>query len=392
MQYRKDKKGNEISVLGYGCMRFTKKGNVVDLDKAEQELMTAIRAGVNYLDTAYVYPGNETAVGELLSRNHCREEIYLATKLPHYLIKSAEGAERMFQEQLRRLKTDYIDYYLMHMLTDIPTWEKLKGLGVAQWIEEKLASGQIRNIGFSYHGNADMFMRLVDAYDWDFCQIQYNYMDEHSQAGVKGLRYAHQKGLPVIIMEPLRGGRLVELLPESAKELFRREGERRTPAELAFKWLYDQPEVTCVLSGMNSMEMVEQNLKTASDAFVGCLTDEDAALIEQVKREIAQKVKVGCTGCGYCMPCPRGVDIPGAFRCYNAVYSEGKRSGRRDYLQCTAFRKETSSASQCIDCGKCESHCPQQIEIRRELKNAAAELENLRYKAIKTAIQVFHLW
>lgn len=392
MQYRKDKKGNEISVLGYGCMRFTKKGNAVDLDKAEQELMTAIRAGVNYLDTAYVYPGNETAVGELLSRNHCREEIYLATKLPHYLIKSAEGAERMFQEQLRRLKTDHIDYYLMHMLTDIPTWEKLKGLGVAQWIEEKLAAGQIRNIGFSYHGNADMFMRLVDAYDWDFCQIQYNYMDEHSQAGVKGLRYAHQKGLPVIIMEPLRGGRLVELLPESAKELFRREGECRTPAELAFKWLYDQPEVTCVLSGMNSMEMVEQNLKTASDAFVGCLTDEDAALIEQVKREIAQKVKVGCTGCGYCMPCPRGVDIPGAFRCYNAVYSEGKRSGRRDYLQCTAFRKETSSASQCIDCGKCESHCPQQIEIRRELKNAAAELENLRYKAIKTAIQVFHLW
>lgn len=392
MQYRKDKKGNEISVLGYGCMRFTKKGNAVDLDKAEQELMTAIRAGVNYLDTAYVYPGNETAVGELLSRNHCREEIYLATKLPHYLIKSAEGAERMFQEQLRRLKTDHIDYYLMHMLTDIPTWEKLKGLGVAQWIEEKLASGQIRNIGFSYHGNADMFMRLVDAYDWDFCQIQYNYMDEHSQAGVKGLRYAHQKGLPVITMEPLRGGRLVELLPESAKELFRREGECRTPAELAFKWLYDQPEVTCVLSGMNSMEMVEQNLKTASDAFVGCLTDEDAALIEQVKREIAQKVKVGCTGCGYCMPCPRGVDIPGAFRCYNAVYSEGKRSGRRDYLQCTAFRKETSSASQCIDCGKCESHCPQQIEIRRELKNADAELENLRYKAIKTAIQVFHLW
>ena len=392
MQYRKDKKGNEISVLGYGCMRFTKKGNAVDLDKAEQELMTAIRAGVNYLDTAYVYPGNETAVGELLSRNHCREEIYLATKLPHYLIKSAEGAERMFQEQLRRLKTDHIDYYLMHMLTDIPTWEKLKGLGVAQWIEEKLASGQIRNIGFSYHGNADMFMQLVDAYDWDFCQIQYNYMDEHSQAGVKGLRYAHQKGLPIIIMEPLRGGRLVELLPESAKEFFRREGERRTPAELAFKWLYDQPEVTCVLSGMNSMEMVEQNLKTASESFVGCLTDEDAALIEQVKQEIAQKVRVGCTGCGYCMPCPKGVDIPGTFRCYNAVYSEGKRSGRRDYLQCTAFRKETSSASQCIGCGKCESHCPQQIEIRKELKNAATELENLSYKAIKTAIQVFHLW
>lgn len=205
MQYRRDKKGNELSVLGYGCMRFTKNGNSVDLDKAEKEVMAAIKAGVNYFDTAYVYAGNEVAVGEILNRNHCREQIYLATKLPHYLIKSVAGAEKMFQEELRRLKTDYIDYYLMHMLTDIPTWEKLKKIGMQDWIEEKLASGQIRNIGFSYHGNTDMFKQLVDAYDWDFCQIQYNYMDEYSQAGVEGLRYANAKGLPVIIMEPLRG-------------------------------------------------------------------------------------------------------------------------------------------------------------------------------------------
>ena len=161
----------------------------------------------------------------------------------------------MFQEELRRLKTDYIDYYLMHMLTDIPTWEKLKKIGMQDWIEEKLSSGQIRNIGFSYHGNTEMFKQLVDAYDWDFCQIQYNYMDEYSQAGVEGLRYANAKGLPVIIMEPLRGGRLVNLLPESAKKLFRADKEGRTPAELALKWLYNQPEVTCVLSGMNSMEI-----------------------------------------------------------------------------------------------------------------------------------------
>ena len=392
MQYRKDKKGNDISVLGYGCMRFTKKGGATDIDKAEQEVMAAIRAGVNYLDTAYVYLGNEVAVGEILSRNHCRGDVYLATKLPHYLIKSVDGVEKMFQEELRRLKTDYIDYYLMHMLTDIPTWEKLKKLGMVEWIEGKLASGQIRNIGFSYHGKTDMFQKLVDAYDWDFCQIQYNYIDEYSQAGVEGLRYAHAKGLPVIIMEPLRGGRLVDLLPESAKELFRGEGEQRTPAELAFRWLYNQPEVTCVLSGMNSMEMVEQNVKTASESPVGCLTRAEEKLIAQVKLEIEKNVKVGCTGCGYCMPCPKGVDIPGTFRCYNAMYSEGKKSGRRDYLQCTAFRKDTSSASQCIGCGKCESHCPQHIEIRKELKNAAAELENLRYKAMKTAIQVFHLW
>lgn len=392
MQYRKDKKGNEISVLGYGCMRFTKKGAVTDIGKAEQEVMAAIKAGVNYLDTAFVYPGNETAVGEILHRNNCRKDIYLATKLPHYLIKSIDGVEKMFQEELRRLKTDYIDFYLMHMLTDMPTWEKLKKMGIVEWIEQKISSGQIRNIGFSYHGKTDIFKQLVDAYDWEFCQIQYNYMDEYSQAGVEGLRYANAKGLPVIIMEPLRGGRLVDLLPESAKELFRQDETGRTPAELAFKWLYDQPEVTCVLSGMNSMEMVEQNVKTAAGSYIGCLTKEDRELIDRVKSEIEKNVKVGCTGCGYCMPCPKGVDIPGTFRCYNAIYSEGKKSGRADYLQCTAFRKDTSSASQCIGCGKCETHCPQNIEIRKELKNASKELEGIFYKFLKGVIQVFKLW
>ncbi len=391
MQYRKDKKGNELSVLGYGCMRFTKKGGSVDLDKAEKEVTAAIRAGVNYLDTAYVYAGNEAAVGEILARSGCREKIYLATKLPHYLIKSADGAERMFQEELKRLRTDYIDYYLMHMLNDVTTWERLKSLGIETWIEAKLASGQIRNIGFSYHGNSEMFLRLVDAYDWDFCQIQYNYLDEYSQAGVEGLRYAASKGLPVIVMEPLRGGRLVNLLPESAKALFE-SSTGMTPARLAFRWLYSQPEVTCVLSGMNSMEMVEENIKTACESEPGCMTEDDMRLVEQVKEEIARRVKVGCTGCGYCMPCPKGVDIPGTFRCYNAMYSEGKSSGRRDYLQCTAFRKDTASASQCVGCGKCESHCPQHIEIRKELKRAASELETVGYKSVKRLVRLFKLW
>lgn len=392
MQYRKDKYGNELSALGYGCMRFTKSGGNTDLDKAEREIKAAVEAGVNYFDTAYVYAGNEAAVGTIFRRLGCREQVHIATKLPHYLIKSIDGVERMFEEELKRLQTDYIDYYLMHMLTDIPTWEKLKKLGMEDWIREKKESGQIRQIGFSYHGNSEMFCKLLDAYDWDFCQIQYNYMDEHSQAGVTGLRYAAKKGIPVIIMEPLRGGRLVNLLPESAKELFRKDPEHRTPAELALKWLYDQTEVTCVLSGMNSMEMVEQNVKTAKEAYPGCLTDSDRTLIEQVKEEIRKSVKVGCTGCGYCMPCPRGVDIPGTFRCYNAMYSEGKKSGRRDYLQCTAFRKDTSSASQCISCGKCEKHCPQHIEIRKELKLAAGELENWKYKIMKKGIQVLKLW
>ena len=237
-----------------------------------------------------------------------------------------------------------------------------------------------------------MFKQLVDAYDWDFCQIQYNYMDETSQAGVEGLRYAHAKGLPVIVMEPLRGGRLVDLLPESAKELFRKDTQGRMAAELAFKWLYDQPEVTCVLSGMDSLKTVEQNLKTAAEALPGCMTDLDRKLLEQVKKEIEKYVKIGCTGCGYCMPCPSGVDIPGTFRCYNAMYTEGKKSGRRDYMQCTAMRQNPSSASQCIQCGKCETHCPQHLEIRKGLKTAAGELETLSYRFVKGAVRLLKLY
>lgn len=306
MQYRKDKKGNAISLLGYGCLRFSKKGTGIDLEKTEKEILEAIQSGVNYFDTAYVYGGSEAVLGEILERNHCRERVKIATKLPHYLIKSMEGAEKLFQEELRRLRTDHIDYYLMHMLSDIATWNHLVQLGIKEWILEKMDSGQIRNIGFSYHGSTPMFHQLLDAYDWDFCQIQYNYMDEYSQAGREGLRYAHEKGVPVIIMEPLRGGRLVDLLPNSAKELFRRDEKGRTAAEMAFKWLYDQPEITCVLSGMNSLEMVRQNIETASESYVGCMTEDDRTLIENVKQEINRSVKVGCTGCGYCMPCPRG--------------------------------------------------------------------------------------
>ena len=391
MQYRKDKKGNDISLLGYGCLRFTKKGTGIDLEKAEKEILEAIQSGVNYFDTAYVYGGSEAALGEILERNHCRDKVNIATKLPHYLIESVEGAEKLFQEELRRLRTDHVEYYLMHMLSDIATWNHLVRLGIKDWIQEKLESGQIRNIGFSFHGSTPMFKQLVDAYDWDFCQIQYNYIDEFSQAGVEGLHYAYEKGIPVIIMEPLRGGRLVDLLPKSAKEIFANDPKGRTPAEMAFKWLYDQPEVICVLSGMNDMDMVRQNVKTASEAFAGCLTDDDRKLIRCVKDEINRTVKVGCTGCGYCMPCPKGVDIPGTFRCYNAIYSEGKKSAKKDY-RFFAMKKHPTGASECIRCGKCETHCPQKIPIREELKHAAAELEGFQYKAVKLGAKLFKLY
>ena len=390
MQYRTDRDGNGISILGYGCMRFTKKGSEIDLEKAEQELMYAISSGVNYLDTAYVYPGSEEAVGKILAKNNCRKDVFLATKLPHYLIRSRAGAEKKFREELHRLQTDYIDYYLMHMLNDVRTWEKLVSYGVREWIEEKRAQGQIRHIGFSYHGNTANFKALLDAYDWDFCQIQYNYLDEHAQAGREGLAYAAAKGIPVIIMEPLRGGRLVNNLSREAQALIQASG--CTPAELAFRWLWNQPEVTCVLSGMNSMEMVQENVRIAGEAAAGGFSPEQQLLVEQVKREISRNVKVGCTGCGYCLPCPNGVDIPMAFHCYNLKYTEGSRSGMREYLQSTAMRKETSSASQCIGCGKCEQHCPQGISIREKLKEAVRELETPQYRLIRWAVKAFHIY
>jgi len=392
MNYRNDKYGKPVSILGYGCMRFTQAFGKIDIDKAEREIMEAFRGGVNYYDTAYVYPGSEAALGEILDRNQIRNQVYIATKLPHYLIKNLSTMERLFQEQLRRLKTDYIDYYLMHMLTDVKTWERLKALGIEAWLEDKKKSGSIRQVGFSYHGNTDMFCSLVDAYDWDFCQIQYNYMDEHSQAGRQGLQYASQKSLPVIIMEPLRGGKLVNLLPDAALQIFKEYPVFHTPAQWAFRWLWNQQEVTCVLSGMNSLEMVRDNIATASSVKIGEMGPDEEAMLQQVVQAINAKMKVGCTGCGYCVPCPMHVDIPGTFAAYNRLHTEGKFSGIKEYFMCTAARSTSTAASNCIGCGKCEKHCPQQLPIRQELKNAQKELEIPVYKIARKFVQWLKLY
>ena len=402
MQYRNDRSGNPISILGYGCMRFTRKGSGFDYDKAERELVRAVELGVNYFDTAYVYGGSEELLGEVLHRNNLRDQVRIATKLPQYLVKSASAIwqrrenpdarlpqylvksasaiDRIFDEELRRLQTDHIDYYLMHMITDVAQWENLKRLGIEDWIARKKASGQIGQIGFSFHGSSDAFVEVLGAYDWDFCQIQYNYLDEHTQAGRRGLLAAAERGIPVIIMEPLRGGKLVDLMPEAGKRLVAANPRGWTAAELAFRWLWDQPEVTCVLSGMNSVEMLEENCRVASEVRVGEFTDEDRKLVAGVRDAINARVKVGCTGCGYCMPCPRGVDIPALFRCYNEMYTEGKNEGRREYWQTVSLRKERAFARQCVGCGKCESHCPQGIAIRELIKVADRELRPLPWR------------
>ena len=293
MQYRKDKHGEELSILGFGCMRFSKKGGSIDIDKAEREIMLAYRAGVNYFDTAYAYSGSEAAIGEIFERNHMREKIKIATKLPQYLVSNHAALDKFFNEELARLRTDYVDYYLMHHLTDIAMWEKLKKVGVIEWIEQKKASGAIRNIGFSYHGNSDGFLKILNDYDWDICQIQYNYFDEHSQAGVIGLKAAAQKGIPVVIMEPLRGGKLVQMLPEAAKKVMAQSGRDYTPAAWSFRWLYNHPEVTVVLSGMNSAEMVKENCRTASEAKAGAFTKADFEVLSRVNQLIRAKEKVG---------------------------------------------------------------------------------------------------
>ena len=392
MNYRKDKYGNPISILGFGCMRFTQSGGKIDLDKAEREILEAIQSGVNYFDTAYVYPGSEDALGRILEKNHLRDQVSIATKLPHYLLRKPGSFEKYFSEELKRLRTDRVDYYLMHMLTDVKTWERLKSLGIVEWLREKQRSGAIRQVGFSYHGNSEMFCQLVDAYDWDFCQIQYNYLDEHSQAGRRGLQYAASKQIPVMIMEPLRGGKLVGLLPDEARQLFADYPVRRSPAEWAFRWLWNQPEVTCVLSGMNSLDMVRENVKTASAAQTGELTQADQALLRSVVQAINRNIKVGCTGCGYCMPCPKQVDIPGTFAAYNRMFTEGKRRAKIEYIMCTAMRKDSAAASNCIGCGACERHCPQQLPIREELKNARKALEGPMYAVARKGIQLLKLY
>lgn len=383
MIYRANPRNQEqLSILGYGCLRFSRKGTGIDQAKAEQEMKIALAHGVNYFDTAYTYGGSEVCLGKFLAKGY-RDQVNIATKLPHYYIKKEEEIERYFREQLERLQTDHVEYYLMHMLNDIAAWERLQSLKITEWIADKKAQGQIQNIGFSFHGNTENFLKILEAYDWDFCQIQYNYMDEHSQAGRKGLKRAHEKGMAVIIMEPLRGGRLVQGLPKSAVKLLEREEPRRSPAEWGLRWLWNQPEVTVVLSGMNDSLQVEENVRIASQTEAGCMDSYELEVIEKVKAEINHCMRVPCTGCGYCMPCPGGVDIPGCFSAYNTRYTDSWFQGMKAYVMCTTLKTNPTNASKCLKCGKCEQHCPQSIAIRSELEQVKKHMENPLYHIAK---------
>ena len=383
MLTRKNRKnGDELSILGFGCMRLPMKGAAIDEEKAIALIRDAADRGVNYFDTAYPYHGgkSEPLLGKALADGY-REKVKIATKLPQFMINSLDRAKKIFNTQLERLNTDYIDYYLLHMFADKAGFEKMQKLGVIDWLEGLKKDGVIKNLGFSFHGVGAAFKELIEAYDWDFCQIQYNYMDENNQAGRSGLELAYSLGIPVIVMEPLRGGQLVNQLPKVITDEFRAYDDKRSNAEWSLRWIWNQPGVTVVLSGMNDQNQLDENINTASVMHPNSLTAEEIKIYEDVKRVMIEKTKVPCTGCAYCMPCPAGVNIPHVFSLYNEKYLlEGKRAGYKYMTELGVGAKKPGFASQCTECGKCEKNCPQSIEIRKEMKNARKDLEGIFFK------------
>jgi predicted aldo/keto reductase-like oxidoreductase len=376
MQYRILGKTNEkVSTLGFGCMRFKiidNKHNQIDEDISIKQIRYAIDNGVNYIDTAYPYHGGESErlVGKALQDGY-REKVKLATKLPSWLVNSREDMDKLLEEQLEKLQTDYVDFYLLHALKS-RYWKQLKENDIFDFMKKAVKNGKVKHVGFSFHDDLDLFKEIVDAYDWDFCQIQYNYLDENYQAGKEGLKYAKDKGLGIVIMEPLRGGSLTNDISNDIQQVWNRADIKRTPAEWALKFLLDQEEVDVILSGMNEMEHIKENIKVATETTPNSLAKKEKDLIEEVKEIYNSKMKVKCTSCGYCMPCPVGVNIPECFTHYNHSFMFGYEKSKTKY---NIHVKPESRASKCVQCGKCESQCPQNIKIRERLKDVAKEFE-----------------
>jgi len=377
--YRKvPKTGDELSILGFGYMRLPdKKGGGIDEDRAIRQLRYAIDHGVNYVDTApaYHFGKSEQVLGRALADGY-RKKVRLATKLPPWSVRVREDMDRILATQLATLQTDHIDYYLLHSLAK-ESWEKMKTLDVRAFLDAAKKDGRIRHAGFSFHGDIGTFKEIVDAYDWDFCQIQYNYLDEYNQAGTEGLEYAAKKRLAVMIMEPLRGGNLAGKIPQEVQAIWDDAPVKRSPAAWALRFVWNHPEVTVVLSGMNDEAHIDDNLKTAETSQPGSLTPDELDRISRVREEYLRLMKVGCTGCRYCMPCPAGVDIPGCFSLYNAHHLfPHDRSAKFHYFgRHGGLLSDISYAGLCKECGKCENACPQHIPIRASLKDVSKEME-----------------
>jgi len=378
MLYRKFPRcRHDLSILGFGCMRLPpaadqQAGGKVDEQKATGMIRAAIDSGVNYVDTAYPYHNGagEVVVGRALGDGY-RNRVFLATKLPSWLVTSREEMDRYLDEQLARLATDHIDFYLLHGL-GAETWENLSRLGVLEFLDSARADGRIRYPAFSFHDQFPVFREIVDAYEWTFAQIQYNYMDEQYQAGTQGLRYAAEQGLGIVVMEPLRGGLLSGDVPAIRQHLTNAP-VRCTPSEWGLRWVWNHPEVTVVLSGMSAMEQVRENLACAAQGLPNSLSPEDLAVVETMRDTFASRVKIPCTGCRYCMPCENGVDIPSCFMYYNQAYTYDARE-KATGVFLWALNGSFSGgvpgfASCCARCGECEEKCPQHFPIREYLQD-----------------------
>jgi len=396
MLYRKiPKNGDELSILGFGCMRLPMRADgSIDEERATIQVRSAIDHGVNYVDTAWLYHmgQSEPFVGRALADGY-REKVNLATKLPSWLIESREDMDKLLNAQLERLRTDHIDYYLVHALVG-DLWDAVERLGVADFLDKAKADGRIRNAGFSFHGAGEDFNRIVDAYDWDFCQIQYNFLDEKNQAGTAGLEYAASRGLGVIIMEPLRGGNLTRTVPAAVRAIWDEAQTQRTPAEWALRWIWNHPEVTVVLSGMNEETHIQENLTLADQAYPNSLTEAELHLVKKVESTYRELMKVGCTGCRYCMPCPSGVNIPLCFEEYNNLYlvdnPEEEKFMYAARLGGAVALGEAEFASLCVQCGQCVDRCPQQIDIPAVLESVVADLEDPGFEQrVAMARQIF---
>ena len=382
MLYRKiPKTGEALSILGFGCMRLpvTREGRI-DEPRATRQVRAAIDRGVNYLDTAWPYHAGESEkfLGRALSDGY-RERIKLATKLPSWMIESRADMDTYLNTQLEKLQTDRIDYYLLHALAGGP-WDHLLSLGVTEFLDQAKADGRIINAGFSFHGILNDFKRIVDAYPWEFCQIQYNFLDEKNQAGTEGLQYAAHKNLGVVVMEPLRGGNLgLPIPPSEVDAIFKQAKIDRTPVEWALRWIWSHPEVTVVLSGMNEEDHINENLAIAAQAKPNSLTADELQLIKRAGHKYRELMKVACTGCGYCMPCPSDVAIPRCFEVYNKMHMFGNMEEAKFSYALSmggVFSGTPAYASQCTQCEECLEKCPQNIEIPDFLEIVAEEMED----------------
>ena len=379
MLFRKvPKTGEDLSILGFGFMRLpSKKGGGIDDERAIRQLRYAIDHGVNYVDTAPAYHlgKSEKILGRALADGY-REKVRVATKLPPWSVYSNEDMNKILSSQLSTLQTDHIDYYLLHSLGKT-SWEKMKSLGVREFLDAAKKDGRIKNAGFSFHGDIATFRAIVDAYDWDFCQIQYNYLDEHNQAGTEGLEYAAGKRLAVMVMEPIRGGNLAGNVPDEIKKIWDESPARRSPAEWALRWVWNHPEVTVVLSGMNDELHIDENLAIANVALPNSLSPAERGIIDRVRDTYQRLMKVGCTGCGYCMPCPAGVDIPDCFSLYNAHYLfPHDHSAKFHYMgRHGGLLSGVSYAGLCRQCGRCLKICPQHLPIPDHLKEVSKEMD-----------------